>query len=197
LVWTWSRIHVSRFHICESFHCLIELPSGSSFLGSHMQQSNFSRRTLGQRCQSWSGRGGSTIFFANRTASVFCIESNVSWAQAINSKLSELGIRTVSVEVHDFDLGDAAGFAQSPFVRAIKSRRPDVIAIDGYEESVPLRPICFSVAEELIAPGGMIIVDDSWRYPMIRKSSNAKHWREFRSVGPCRYGVTTTDIHFY
>ncbi|WP_146186263.1 class I SAM-dependent methyltransferase [Limnohabitans sp. WS1] len=137
------------------------------------------------------------MFFANRTASVFCIESNAEWAHAINSKLNEQGIRTVSVVVHQFDPVDAAGFAQSPFIRAIGSQRPDVIVIDGYEESAPLRPMCFSIAEENIAPGGMIIIDDSWRYPIIRKSSKAKSWREFRSVGPCRYGVTTTDIHFY
>ena len=43
----------------------------------------------------------------------------------------------------------------------------------------------------------VILVDDSWRYPKIRKISNAKKVIRFESIGPCRQGITTTDLHFY
>jgi hypothetical protein len=40
-------------------------------------------------------------------------------------------------------------------------------------------------------------VDDSWRYPSLRASAKTKRYKVFRSVGPCRPGVTSTDLYFY
>ena len=57
--------------------------------------------------------------------------------------------------------------------------------------------MCFERAENQIKPGGIIVIDDSWRYPGLRKKNRAKEFREFRSVGPCRPGVTSTDVYFY
>ena len=48
-----------------------------------------------------------------------------------------------------------------------------------------------------IKPGGIIVVDDSWRYPKLRQENRAQKHRIFQSVGPCRPGVTSTDIFFY
>jgi hypothetical protein len=43
----------------------------------------------------------------------------------------------------------------------------------------------------------MIVVDDSWRYPELRAKNRAKRFSVFQSVGPCRPGVTSTDVFFY
>jgi hypothetical protein len=48
-----------------------------------------------------------------------------------------------------------------------------------------------------VKPGGIIAVDDSWRYVQLRHSSNAKRVEVFESVGPARLGITSTDIFFY
>ena len=60
-----------------------------------------------------------------------------------------------------------------------------------------MRPVCFQLAETVIKPGGIIIVDDAWRYADIIKNHLAKERRDFQSIGPCRPGVTSTDIYFY
>ena len=143
------------------------------------------------------GGGGSTLFFARRVAHVSCLESSKEWAEKIRLVLNREKITNVDVQVHSYDPNDAIAFAQSAYLLALQKKSPDVIVVDGYEEAVPLRPICFQLAETLIKPGGIIIVDDSWRYADLREKNRAKRRIEFQSVGPSRFGVTSTDIYFY
>ena len=60
-----------------------------------------------------------------------------------------------------------------------------------------VRPICFRKAEEHVKPNGIIVVDDSWRYPSLRENNRARDVKVFQSVGPCLLGVTSTDVFFY
>jgi len=143
------------------------------------------------------GGGGSTIFFAKRTAHVVSIENNQEWADKIRTVLNREKIQKARVEFHPFEPNDRAGFVQSSYLNSLKKESPDVIVIDGCEEDIQLRPICFQLAETVIRPGGSIIVDDAWRYTDIIKNNKAKQRREFQSAGPCRLGVTSTDIYFY
>ncbi len=143
------------------------------------------------------GGGGSTLFFAGRTASVLCVESHQDWIQKIEDALAERNISNVSVQLHPFDPRDQEAYARSGYLASIEGNSYDVILVDGYEEDVELRPTCFYHAQEHVREGGIIIVDDSWRYLSLRENNRAKEWREFRSIGPCRPGVTTTDIFFY
>ncbi len=84
------------------------------------------------------------------------------------------------------------------FARRVKSNEKfNVIVVDGTEEWIQVRPICFSRAETRIKAGGIIVVDDSWRYPQLRTNHCAKYYRTFQSVGPGRPGVTSTDVFFY
>jgi predicted O-methyltransferase YrrM len=73
----------------------------------------------------------------------------------------------------------------------------DIIVVDGSEEWKHVRPICFEKAQGRVKEGGIIVVDDSWRYPALRQSHRAKELKIFQSVGPCRPGVTSTDVFFY
>ena len=87
---------------------------------------------------------------------------------------------------------------QSPFFKEIAiGNYYDIILVDNYEEDEDLRTVCFYEAEKAIVPGGIIILDDSWRYEKVRKNNSAKKVLRFQSIGPCRPGVTTTDIYFY
>ena len=94
-------------------------------------------------------------------------------------------------------LAALVGSALCLHLLALPKRKFDVIVIDGSEEWNQVRPICFRHAEQFIRPGGCIIVDDSWRYSAIRNQHNALRHQIFESVGPCRPGVTSTDIFFY
>jgi predicted O-methyltransferase YrrM len=101
------------------------------------------------------------------------------------------------LRVHPYDPDDIDKFINSDFLKSIRGNHYDLILVDCLDISAKLRPECFKFAENCIKKGGCIVVDDSWRYPQIPKNHHAKQMREFSSVGPCRAGVTTTDIYFY
>jgi len=143
------------------------------------------------------GSGGSTIFFARRAQSVFSIEDNAKWAELVSKRVAELLLKNVRLKLCPFDFKAPAGFEQSDYLQALPDEDFDVIVVDGSEEWIKVRPVCFAKAETRIKPGGIIVVDDSWRYPVIRENHHAKSFKVFQSVGPCRPGVTSTDVFFY
>jgi predicted O-methyltransferase YrrM len=144
------------------------------------------------------GGGGSTLFFGKRNAQITCLESSQEWALKIKNKLKMLDLSNINVVVHPYalDLSESA-FMLTDYYKAIFNGNYDLIIIDNYEENIQYRPVCFYAAEKNIREGGMIILDDSWRYENVRKNNSAKNHKIFQSVGPCRRGVTSTDIFFY
>jgi len=143
------------------------------------------------------GSGGSTIYFARKAASIVSTEDNSQWLERVKAQLAASDIDNATLQFRPFDFHHPAGFENSDYLRSIPERAFDIIVVDGTEELIQVRPTCFQYAEKRIKPGGIIIVDDSWRYPQLRSAHHAKSVREFRSVGPCRPGVTSTDIYFY
>lgn len=143
------------------------------------------------------GAGGSTLFFARRAAAVVSTEDNADWMQRVEQGLAAERVANVRLQFHPFDFQHAENFAASSYLNSLPPDPLDIIVVDGIEDVTPVRPQCFRLAEMRIKPGGIIIVDDSWRYPELRTANRAKSWREFRSTGPCRPGVTSTDIYFY
>lgn len=143
------------------------------------------------------GSGGSTLFFARRARTVFSIEDHAAWYGLVTQRLKDKGISNVTLKLCPFDFKAPVGFETSDYLQAIPEQRLDVIVVDGSEEWTQVRPICFQKAEERVKAGGIIVVDDSWRYPILRTQNRAREHRIFQSVGPCRPGVTSTDIFFY
>jgi len=143
------------------------------------------------------GGGGSTIFFAKRAQKVLCMESNDIWAERIKNKLSELDYKNVQVLIYPYDAMAPESFIDTEYYQAIGEGKFDVILIDAYDEFRKIRGFIFHKAENLIKENGCIVVDDSWRYTELRENNRAKRWKEFRSIGPGRTGITTTDIYFY
>lgn len=143
------------------------------------------------------GSGGSTLFFARRVQSVHSIEDNPVWYELVTERLREKGLDNAALKLHRFDFKKAEDFEHSSYYRAMPDAQFDILVIDGSEEWTQVRPICFRKAESHVKPGGLIVVDDSWRYPALRDTHHARDMRIFQSVGPCRPGVTSTDIFFY
>jgi protein-L-isoaspartate O-methyltransferase len=143
------------------------------------------------------GSGGSTIFFAERAASVVSVENDPQWHEVVARRLQEKGINNATLKLCPFDFKNPVGFEYSQYLHAIPDDQYDIIVVDGSEEWQQVRPVCFSKAETHIRKGGIIVVDDSWRYPGIRRQNRASHFEVFQSVGPCRPGVTSTDVFFY
>jgi precorrin-6B methylase 2 len=143
------------------------------------------------------GSGGSTLFFSRRVQSVYSIEDNSEWFNIVSERLLAKNIGNVTLKLCPFDFKNPVGFEKSEYLHVIPDQKFDVIVVDGSEEWTRIRPICFEKSESHVKKGGVIIVDDSWRYPEIRQRNAARHFQIFRSVGPCRPGVTSTDVYFY
>jgi SAM-dependent methyltransferase len=154
------------------------------FLGPHMKVAEY-------------GSGGSTLFFARRVRSVFSIEDNPHWFERVSQRLEQDGFNNVTIKLLPFDFKNPIGFEHSSYLHALPEGPFDVIVIDGSEEWSQVRPICLAKAQARINKGGIIVVDDSWRYPDLRKNHQARSFKTFQSVGPCRPGVTSTDVFFY
>jgi hypothetical protein len=143
------------------------------------------------------GSGGSTLFFAERCRSVESIEENRDWAEQVKERAAVRGLNNITLRICPFDFSRTNGFEASDYLTQIRGRSPDVVVVDGSDDLFVFRPICFRVAEEQVAPGGIIVVDDSWRYPDLRQRHRAQRLCLFETVGPARFGVTSTDVYFY
>ena len=145
------------------------------------------------------GTGGSTLFFARRCRQVVSVEDDRNWLNLVSDHLARNGITNVQLRLRPFDFSKANNFAHSAYPDAIGKETYDVIFVDGKDWSGTGRPVCFKRAEQNINPGGVIVLDDSWRprYRALRNSNSARSVRVCEGVGPCRLGVTSTDVYFY
>jgi SAM-dependent methyltransferase len=143
------------------------------------------------------GSGGSTLFFARRTQSVLSVEDNPKWFELVTHRLQEKQVNNAVLKLCPFDFKNPAGFEESDYLNALPDEKFDVIVVDGSEEWTQVRPVCFRKAEGRVKPNGIIVVDDSWRYVGLRENNHARGVRVFQSVGPCRPGVTSTDVFLY
>lgn len=143
------------------------------------------------------GSGGSTLFFAQRAKSIVSVEDNGRWCEIVAKKIAERGLKNADLRHVPVSFTNEADFAASDYLNTVRQSNFDVIIVDGTEWTMNVRPICFHAAEEQVSSGGVIVVDDSWRYRELRQANQAKRIEIFESVGPARFGVTSTDVYFY
>lgn len=143
------------------------------------------------------GSGGSTIFFARRCAQVDSVEDDPVWAARVRDRATRLGLTNARIAQCPFNFVNPEGFEQSAYLGQVRRGFYDVIVVDGADNDYTIRPICFRAAENQIKPGGIIVVDDSWRYTDLRTAHRGRRLEIFESVGPARFGVTSTDVYFY
>lgn len=143
------------------------------------------------------GSGGSTLFFAQRSKFVTAVEDNAHWCELVAQKIAACRIQNVDLRYVPVTFTTEQAFESSDYLNAVRESKFDVIIVDGSEWTLDVRPICFRAAEQQLAPGGVIVVDDSWRYRALRQANRARRFEIFESVGPARYGVTSTDVYFY
>ena len=144
------------------------------------------------------GSGGSSIFLAQRVTRVSCVEDSEGWLMDVGNEASRRGLNNLELVVQPFDFHGCSDFRNSGYLGALQEGSLyDVIVVDGQEDSVQVRPECFWKAEKHVKPGGVIVVDDSWRYPQIKANNSALKWKDFKGVGYCRRGVTSTCLFFY
>jgi hypothetical protein len=143
------------------------------------------------------GSGGSSIFLASRVAQVTCVEDEEKWADLVRVEAARRGLGNLDVLFRPFDFHNAKDFGSSPYLASLGVELYDLIVVDGKEESEQVRDLCFWKAEECIRPGGLIVVDDSWRYPQVKARNKARRVRDYKGTGYCRMGVTSTCLFYY
>lgn len=143
------------------------------------------------------GSGGSSIFLGRRAKHVACVEDSEEWADLVRKEADKRALNNVEVLVRPFDFKKCENFSESSYIAALSGRVYDIVVVDGQEASVQVRPDCFWKAESFIKPEGLIVLDDSWRYPQVKARNKARLWKEFKGVGCCRRGVTSTCLFYY
>ena len=148
------------------------------------------------------GSGGSSVFLAKRCKELTTIEQDQHWFDQVEQIINDQQIENSRLLWREINLESEKAFLSSPYAKSLQSTY-DVIIIDGEdhfgpESSWSARESCFYLAEDWISKdGGLIIVDDSWRYPSLRENTKSKNVVIHESIGPCRKGVTSTDFHYY
>jgi predicted O-methyltransferase YrrM len=147
------------------------------------------------------GSGGSTVFLSKYCQQLTSVENNEEWLEKTKKKLESKKINNVNLVKKTLNLTNEQQFRECDYFKAL-SENFNFIVIDGEDAFGPdlkwsSRETCFERAEDWINSQGFILVDDSWRYPKICKTTKANKVVRFQSIGPCRKGVTTTDLHCY
>ena len=186
-----------RYSVTQSSPLELELPwwslSAIRKVKEHLKRDH--------RVFEW-GSGGSTVFLAKECKELTSIEHDPNWFEQVQAIINEQDIGNAQLLQRETNLENKKSFLASPYATALQSKH-DVIVIDGEDHFGPeskwsARESCFYLAEQWICKnGGLIVVDDSWRYPALRQNTNAKKTVVHESIGPCRLGVTTTDFHYY
>jgi predicted O-methyltransferase YrrM len=158
------------------------------------------------------GSGGSTVFLAERCASLTSVEHDGKWADATAAEIKRRGLANatlVRAAVPNIGYEEISGqwvavcdpdaFKQSDYFAAF-SGRYDLVFIDGADDfslSPGWRSICFRRVEPTMSSGGIIVLDDVWAYPDVLSDNVAKHVEVFEGLGPSRNGPTSTAIFHY
>ncbi|MDP1580282.1 MAG: hypothetical protein Q8M02_08385 [Candidatus Didemnitutus sp.] len=147
------------------------------------------------------GSGGSSFFFARRAAQIKSMESHSEWHQQVQTVRQLRGITNLTCELHSLRDGELEGYRESPFFHQVTTELWDIIVIDcfcGFSDGTygELRRHAFQLSLGQVAPGGIIILDDSWLYPELLIPQLGWKIRNFVGPGPCRYGVTSTAVFF-
>lgn len=127
------------------------------------------------------GAGRSTIWFAERTQSVLSIEANPEWHARVQQGIAPYPTATCVLIECDAGSDPAVIDSYCSAPETIGSGRFDVVLIDGQ-----FRDRCALRSVDLIAPGGLLVVDDVQRFlPSTSRAPSAvsdyasNRWKKF------------------
>lgn len=144
----------------------------------YVEQLDFSKKSVFEF-----GAGNSTFFWCERAARVTSVEHNPEWHQRIKERLPENGHLTLVQSPSDY-----AGEIERT------GGRFDVIVIDGIE-----RRACCATALKCLAPGGLIILDNSdWHHLCAKQLRDGGLLEvDMSGFGPINDYTWTTSFFFH
>jgi predicted O-methyltransferase YrrM len=150
----------------------------------------------GWRVFEWGG-GGSTIFFLERGCKVTTVESSAYWIGVLEEAAKNICTATL-LEIRYIEAETRLKKAIDNYIASVHDGQSwDLVVVDGLEEDYITRVDCIKEIESSVRPGGLVVLDDSWRDQYLEVPEILKGWRRtiFRGLGPARLGVTQTDIY--
>lgn len=142
------------------------------------------------------GTGGSTTRYGKVSAEHVAVEDDLKWLDLLKKYCSDETLEKVQFVEAPFDFKNPADFENSGYLQAL-NKEYQIVIIDGQDHTFRERITCFRHAEKFTQVGSIVVVDDFWRYTELLTSNHAKRVDVYESVGPCRYGVTSTAFFFY
>lgn len=147
----------------------------------YLSQLDFGNRTVLEF-----GSGQSTLWWARRAAEVFAVEHDDNWVRRLESS-SATNVVCLFAKREDITTG-AKYLAVLP-----PGRKFDVIALDGlhYHD-------CASAAKDLLAPGGLVLLDNSDFYPATCALLRDQGLLQVDMAGfkPCHLDAQVTSLFF-
>jgi hypothetical protein len=124
------------------------------------------------------GAGNSSLFFSKKVKYLYSIEHNIEWFEQVKRK----NIKNQKLILEEDNYANRARDLSKFF---------DIILIDGID-----RVNCSKVAVDIINKGGLIILDNSDRYPDIAENFRNQGFIEvdFHGLGPINDYSWTTSI---
>ncbi len=105
------------------------------------------------------GGGGSSLWFAQRASRVFIVDHNREWADCIRAELSRGGFHASPVILCECSR-EAPSEEYVAAIDAFADGSLDLVVVDGID-----RLACLRRAAPKVRPNGLLLLDDSERYP--------------------------------
>ena len=143
------------------------------------------------------GAGRSTPWLARRAGSLTSVEHSPHWAAAVRSSLAEGGIENVSLVLVEDEAGEPGPDEYLAPARPIAPGTLDFVLVDGLH-----RDRCALAAIDLLASGGVLILDNAERYlgsdskgPDACRETTEPLWLQFEeAVGAWRRVWTSNGV---
>lgn len=143
------------------------------------------------------GTGGSTVLACKIAKQIISVEDNKKWLSIVKSKINR-NKKKSKIIYRYFDFKKSKDFEKSSYFKSINQFKWNILIIDGQEgPQFKQRLQIFNYVEKKNLKKKIIIIDDFWRYEELLKKNKAKKIKIFESVGPSRYGVTSTAFFYY
>jgi len=148
------------------------------------------------------GSGYSTLFLSRQQIQLYTVENSARRLADVQEKLMESTRRLLKLDLYlkTYSTDSMTSFRDSGFATSIQEAKVkfDVILVGNEEvEQEHTRIACFQQAEEAIKPGGLIILNDFWRYEALRETHKAQELLVFEGVGYGRKRLTSTAVFRY
>lgn len=144
----------------------------------YLDQFDFSNKCVFE----W-GTGNSTLYWSKRVKEIVSVEDDEEWFDKVSKEIDRRNTEIYLIK----EMGEYVNYI------AKSNKKFDIIVIDA-----KFRDQCAKIAPRFLSPGGMIVFDNSDRYPNLLRAMREKNnyiQVDFHGFSPINsYSLTTTIL---